>query len=85
MTLVPSTSGGRAAGYPGQPHRRRAGAEAGQQQVQVSALCRGPVKLPARGYEGHPCPDVSARIAAVTSPGAITYAERIGTAGSICQ
>jgi hypothetical protein len=37
----------------GQPHRRGAGTEAGQQQVKVSALCGGPVKVLARGHEGH--------------------------------
>jgi hypothetical protein len=43
----------RAAGYLRQPHRRRARAEAGQQQVKVGALGDGPVDALARGHEGH--------------------------------
>jgi hypothetical protein len=43
----------RAAGYLGQPHRRRARAEAGQQEVKVAALGDSPVDALAWGHEGH--------------------------------
>jgi hypothetical protein len=45
--------GERTTGHPGQPHGRRAGTEAGQQQMEVCAFCGGPVEVLARWHEGH--------------------------------